>query len=305
MEGLLNINKAAAGAKAGGPPGNLADLLGPEFAGMDTHGLKQQADNLWKFLDDLAENDPDAYKGFLEKQASLAKTEAGPSLVQGQMPDAVIEARVVGQDGKPAQQVALINLWAAHAGAQNVYVHARACLCVGGREGRGFGCSLLPLRSTHVHTQSPPPPMHTSRRHGPGTHYLPRPCHPHHNSVGQHTRRITLPSTRIHSQCSCMHTRPRPMGYTHSHTHTRRRQGAGSHHIPRPSHTRHYLLVWLPPPPHGSAQDNQRQGPIGCYCPPIPLRSAPFGNSDGRCVCVCVCVCVCNCVCVCVCVPWP
>lgn len=55
----------------------LAGLLGKQqqggtTPGMDMKGLGQQAESLWKFLDDLAENDSAGYDAFLKKQAEAA-----------------------------------------------------------------------------------------------------------------------------------------------------------------------------------------------------------------------------------------
>ena len=48
---------------------NSMTKYGVKLFGGDMEMASSQLNNLWKMLDDLAENDPEAYKEFLQKQA--------------------------------------------------------------------------------------------------------------------------------------------------------------------------------------------------------------------------------------------
>lgn len=49
----------------------------------DVSGLSQQAGSLWKFLDEMAETDPEAYKKFLQAQAEALKEETDNNKKEG------------------------------------------------------------------------------------------------------------------------------------------------------------------------------------------------------------------------------
>ena len=120
MEQLFNIAGQGAG-KGHGQPGqpDLSALLGEGFAGVDAGQLAKQANSLWKFLDNLAANDPDAYKVFQEQQAKASETakkdEQDASPTEGPAPAALVEASISGPDVAPGS-VAVLHLWRAKKG---------------------------------------------------------------------------------------------------------------------------------------------------------------------------------------------
>lgn len=76
MEDLRSIGKSKYGGPGARGMGTLPDigsLLGDEFQGKDMKHLAQNAESLWKFLDDLAENNEDEYKKFIAQQAKAAE----------------------------------------------------------------------------------------------------------------------------------------------------------------------------------------------------------------------------------------
>ncbi len=84
----------------------LRALLGPAAQNMNEGELKEmlkEADSIWKHMDQLAENDPDAYGKFIQEQATAAQKEVEASRdpnVEGQAPVLVLEAQVVSDEGQ-------------------------------------------------------------------------------------------------------------------------------------------------------------------------------------------------------------
>lgn len=84
----------------------LRALLGPAAQNMSEAELKEmmkEADSIWKHMDQLAENDPDAYGKFIQEQAKAAQKEVEASRdpnVEGQAPVLVLEAQIVSDKGQ-------------------------------------------------------------------------------------------------------------------------------------------------------------------------------------------------------------
>ncbi|MEW5312579.1 MAG: hypothetical protein WDW38_004203 [Sanguina aurantia] len=116
----------------------LSGLLGQQTPGgsapgMDMKGLGQQAESLWKFLDELAENDSEGYNTFLQKQATAAgmpmpgsggtgNGAAGAAVAQQTVasvkgPVLVLAAAMSGRDGASGRaETAVVHMWAAGPG---------------------------------------------------------------------------------------------------------------------------------------------------------------------------------------------
>mmetsp|Transcript_11938 Transcript_11938/g.25665 ORF Transcript_11938/g.25665 Transcript_11938/m.25665 type:complete len:447 (-) Transcript_11938:176-1516(-) len=128
MDDLLKFvkGKAVGGSDAAGGSGmpGLSSLLGDELKGADMAQLQKQAETLWKFLDDLAESDPEAYKNFLNKQAEGVKKQAaseappgatGGELMhrtQGSLPALLLVTGITGSS-IPAQSIGVLHIWKA------------------------------------------------------------------------------------------------------------------------------------------------------------------------------------------------
>eukprot|EP00798_Chlamydomonas_sp_ICE-L_P011115 gene11115-18737_t len=106
MDKLLNI-----GGKDGAEMNKMMEGMPDDMA--------KKAGNLWKFLDDLAANDPEGYKKFLDEQGQAAeaakKEEEEASPVEGAAPLALVEAGMIGKD-VPEGSFALLHLWRGKSG---------------------------------------------------------------------------------------------------------------------------------------------------------------------------------------------
>mmetsp|Transcript_24201 Transcript_24201/g.82656 ORF Transcript_24201/g.82656 Transcript_24201/m.82656 type:complete len:295 (+) Transcript_24201:322-1206(+) len=96
MSAMMAAMQAAAageggGGGGGGTPDPTALLRSMGVEGGDMSGMMAQAQNLWKYMDELSASDPDGYKKFLAKQARNAgvkDTEAVEALAEGKPPPA-------------------------------------------------------------------------------------------------------------------------------------------------------------------------------------------------------------------------
>ncbi|EFJ52479.1 hypothetical protein VOLCADRAFT_115960, partial [Volvox carteri f. nagariensis] len=73
-----------------------ASILGPNASEGEYRVLAQQAESVWKMMDELAENDPNAYQEFVRDAAKAAQEEVEKSRdphVEGLAPALVLEAQ--------------------------------------------------------------------------------------------------------------------------------------------------------------------------------------------------------------------
>lgn len=137
MEELLNVHaRVGSGAAQSQHPAAAGGI--PELAGADLKSLKQQANTLWKFLDELAVSDPAEYSCFIEKQASAASSEAARTMnvpVRDPQPLLVLELPIESATQQQpsgsatgtsssklagiaqSQNLAVVHVWAARDGA--------------------------------------------------------------------------------------------------------------------------------------------------------------------------------------------
>ncbi|KAF5831036.1 hypothetical protein DUNSADRAFT_13687 [Dunaliella salina] len=151
MDQLFNLMRSSSGE--GSMPG-LESMLGPEFAGQD---LSKQADQLWRFLDNLAEDDPQAYADFLKSQAKAAEAEQSQQVVRGSSAQVLIEAQLA----QPVHTPAVLHIWAARDGSLvpmatvghgAAEVNANTTLWAGAR---------IPMFEGQAPQDPPPPPSHS------------------------------------------------------------------------------------------------------------------------------------------------
>ncbi|GLC34544.1 hypothetical protein PLESTB_001249800 [Pleodorina starrii] len=106
MEMLRNIT--AASAAASNPL--LKSLLGPHASEAEYAALAEQAEGVWKMMDELAESDPAAYQDFVRDAAKAAREEVDKGRdphVEGLVPELVLEAQAQQQQqpaGGPGPQ---------------------------------------------------------------------------------------------------------------------------------------------------------------------------------------------------------
>ncbi|PNW86497.1 hypothetical protein CHLRE_02g088950v5 [Chlamydomonas reinhardtii] len=134
MEAMLR--NITAGSSAAANP-LLRSVLGPNASAADYAEVAQYAENMWKMMDEMAEQDPEGYQEFIKTQAQVAKEEAekardphveslAPALVleaQAQQPQAAaVVAAAAAAGGAPAsvanlvggsKAVARVHVWAA------------------------------------------------------------------------------------------------------------------------------------------------------------------------------------------------
>lgn len=173
MEQLFNIGKGGSSSGAGMPepgrlpglggagPADFSKLLGKDLAGQDMKQLAQQADALWKFLDEMAENDEEGYKKFIEQQAEaaaeaskLAGQAGGEGGMQGLVADTapamLVEAPASG-GSLPPGSIAVIQIWRASKGE---LLGKRGELDMAAAVLHSVGCDLPPLCKPGVCTNT-------------------------------------------------------------------------------------------------------------------------------------------------------
>ncbi|KAG2435161.1 hypothetical protein HXX76_007245 [Chlamydomonas incerta] len=131
------LRNITAGSSAAANP-LLRSVLGPNASAADYAEVAEYAENMWKMMDEMAEQDPEGYQDFIKTQAQVAKEEAekardphveslAPALVleaQAQQPQAAAAAAVAAAaaGGAPAsvanlvagnKAVARVHVWAA------------------------------------------------------------------------------------------------------------------------------------------------------------------------------------------------
>ncbi len=136
MEQLLNIAAASgsSGAKkkggvaaggGGAPPMPGLEALG--LGGMDAAQLKQQADSLWRMLDEMAESDPQAYTNFISQQAAAAAAAAGGGGQAGALGGGARAAGAVVTAWQAGKQAVHVHVWPAPPGAARAPFQPPAC----------------------------------------------------------------------------------------------------------------------------------------------------------------------------------
>lgn len=143
MEMLRNIT--AASSATSNPL--LKSMLGPNASEAEYKALAQQAESMWKMMDEMVESDPNAYQNFIRDAANAAQDEAERSRdphVEGLAPALVLEAQAQQPTGPkgtgpnvtcvvaPGQAVARVHLWAANDGEAMMYmcIIVMACLAM-------------------------------------------------------------------------------------------------------------------------------------------------------------------------------
>ncbi|GAX78267.1 hypothetical protein CEUSTIGMA_g5709.t1 [Chlamydomonas eustigma] len=134
MDLLGLANSASDSSKGGGRMPDLGSLLGGlgrDLKGQDLKQLTEKADALWKMMDEMAENDPEAYGKFLKQQADAASAEqkklgegSGPyaseaamqKLLEGTAPGIVVELQASAPGSATRIHVAVL-IWGASADA--------------------------------------------------------------------------------------------------------------------------------------------------------------------------------------------
>lgn len=141
MEGLLRA--ALDGAAGTSAPGSMPRLDGLDPA--EVKDLAQHADKIWKFLDTLAESDPEDYKRFVESQAKAAGVGKESAAPAGASPVAVLLCPVKAAD---AASVAVCEILLCT--AQKGEGLERGCFC----SSRALLCSVCARASRAMTAQS-------------------------------------------------------------------------------------------------------------------------------------------------------
>jgi hypothetical protein len=111
----MNIAEFLGRGASGASPGemNIGDILGRGAPGASPEEMKKlgkSANQLWKFLDDLAVKDPAAYKDFLKKQAEEAGVDMNRVEEEAAGPTIVLEA-ALESSSTPGPRVAIVKIW--------------------------------------------------------------------------------------------------------------------------------------------------------------------------------------------------
>jgi hypothetical protein len=174
MDNLLKSMLGKGGGGSGIPSDIMASLQalsGGDKGGEDMKGMEKQVEGLWKMLDDMSENDPEAYAKFLKKQADAAKEEVASAkqcqkasfqaMVEGEamvIIDLPIEA-TKPQSSSQGQKVALLQVWAAakkgKLGKSNSNQSIEAL-------GKSFPLPIPFFQLREPIVQAPPPAPHSS-----------------------------------------------------------------------------------------------------------------------------------------------
>ncbi|GLI64076.1 hypothetical protein VaNZ11_007243 [Volvox africanus] len=176
MEMLRNIT---AGSAAAANP-LLKSILGPGASEAEYKALAEQAESVWKMMDELAEKDPDAYRDFVQDAANAAREEvekARDPHVNGLAPALVLEAQAQEPGGpgpmQPAtdvsrlvaggQAVARVHIWSGNgaSGVKPPYTAGGLNLGPQGPRSKDWSGLIVPVAEYRKATTRPGPlPVH-------------------------------------------------------------------------------------------------------------------------------------------------